>query len=32
MAEIRERAPIALPGRRRTAERLRRATEAESAP
>jgi 1-acyl-sn-glycerol-3-phosphate acyltransferase len=27
MAEIRERAPIALPGRRRTAERLRRAAE-----
>jgi 1-acyl-sn-glycerol-3-phosphate acyltransferase len=29
MAEIRGRAPIALPGRRRTAERLRRAAEAE---
>lgn len=27
MAEIRERAPIALPGRKRTAERLRRAAE-----
>jgi 1-acyl-sn-glycerol-3-phosphate acyltransferase len=27
MAEIRDRAPIALPGRRRTAERLRRAAE-----
>ena len=32
MAEIRERAPIALPGRRRTAERLRRAAEDEPAP
>jgi 1-acyl-sn-glycerol-3-phosphate acyltransferase len=28
MAEIRERAPIALPGRKRTAEKLRRAAEA----